>query len=185
MPLDQLLKGQGRCDHKVDGESSVSLDFRVESAGEVSGTKVPPQRRPGVEHNKDAAVQRHHNDMRMTMRTNRLEDQRTAHSRPAQTQSQCEQELEKVLDEISKMTFLNNKGSLENLYELKFPNCDKEGQYNLKQCHMSTHGQRGHCWCVDPLTGIQLPSSPKMRGDPNCGQYLSAPTTKPPAHTWK
>ena len=38
-----------------------------------------------------------------------------------------------VLEEISQMTFLNNKGSLENLYELKFPNCDKEGQYNLKQ----------------------------------------------------
>lgn len=48
-------------------------------------------------------------------------------------QSPCQQELDMVLEEISQMTFLNNKGSLENLYELKFPNCDKEGQYNLKQ----------------------------------------------------
>lgn len=50
-----------------------------------------------------------------------------------QGQSQCQQELDMVLEKISKMTFLNDKVSLENLYELKFPNCDKERQYNLKQ----------------------------------------------------
>lgn len=51
-------------------------------------------------------------------------------------QSQCQQELDKVLEEISKMTFHDNKGHLENLYELTFPNCDSNGQYNVKQvCH--------------------------------------------------
>lgn len=48
-------------------------------------------------------------------------------------QSQCQQELDKVLEEISKMTFHDNKGHLENLYELTFPNCDSNGQYNVKQ----------------------------------------------------
>lgn len=124
-------------------------------------------------------MHKHQNDLKKTMMTNRLEESRPGHPRPGQ--SQCQQELDKVLEEISKMTFINNKGSLENLYELKFPNCDKEGQYNMKQCHMSTHGQRGECWCVDPLTGVQLPSSPKVRGDPNCSQYLSGQETKPPA----
>lgn len=54
-------------------------------------------------------------------------------------QSQCQQELDKVLEEISKMTFHDNKGHLENLYELKFPNCDSNGQYNVKQvcCNMT------------------------------------------------
>lgn len=52
-------------------------------------------------------------------------------------QSQCQQELDKVLENISQMTFHDNKGPLENLYDLKFPNCDKTGQYNLKQVKWS------------------------------------------------
>ena len=39
------------------------------------------------------------------------------------------------------------------------------------QCNMSTHGQRGECWCVNPLTGVQIPETPKVRGDPNCNQF--------------
>lgn len=48
-------------------------------------------------------------------------------------QSACHQELDKVLEEISKMTSEENRGPLENLYGLKFPNCDRDGLYNLKQ----------------------------------------------------
>ncbi|KAL2081549.1 hypothetical protein ACEWY4_023402 [Coilia grayii] len=184
MPLDQLIKGMGQCVHKVEVEPTVSFEIR-EHSGEVSGTKAPSQRKQTKENprlNKDPAVYKFQNDMRKTMRTNRPEEPRTAHPRTG-PQSQCQQELDKILEEISKMTFLNNKGSLENLYELKFPNCDKEGQYNPKQCHMSTHGQRGECWCVDRNTGIQLTASPKVRGDPNCSQYLSGQETKAPTTT--
>ncbi|KAG7246154.1 hypothetical protein CRUP_003078, partial [Coryphaenoides rupestris] len=39
----------------------------------------------------------------------------------------CEQELNRVLEEVSRMTLQ------ENLYELHFPNCDRNGLYNLKQ----------------------------------------------------
>ncbi|ROL52243.1 Insulin-like growth factor-binding protein 2-B [Anabarilius grahami] len=95
-------------------------------------------------------------------------------------ESQCQQELDKVLENISQITFHDNKGPLENLYDLKFPNCDKTGQYNLKQCHMSNHGQRGECWCVNPFTGVQISSSPKVRGDPNCSQYYGGPELEPP-----
>ncbi|KAG5283407.1 hypothetical protein AALO_G00041730 [Alosa alosa] len=177
MPLDQLVKGLGQCGHKVDVEPTVSLENR-EQSGEVSGTKVPPQRKQTCILN--VAVHRHNQNIKKTMRTNWLEETRPAHPWPDQSHSRCQQELNKVLEEISKMTFINNKGSLENLYELKFPNCDKEGLYNMKQCHMSTHGQRGECWCVDPITGVQLPSSLKVRGDPSCSQYLSGQETKPP-----
>lgn len=31
------------------------------------------------------------------------------------------------------MTSDDNRGPLENLYELKFPNCDRHGLYNPKQ----------------------------------------------------
>lgn len=53
-------------------------------------------------------------------------------------QSQCQQELDRVLENISRITFHDNKGPLENLYDLKFPNCDKTGQYNLKQVKRPT-----------------------------------------------
>lgn len=36
------------------------------------------------------------------------------------------------------MTSEDNRGPLENLYGLKFPNCDKHGLYNPKQV---SHGQ--------------------------------------------
>lgn len=54
------------------------------------------------------------------------------------TQSACQQELDKVLEEIAKMTSEDNRGPLENLYELKFPNCDRHGLYNLKQVSYCT-----------------------------------------------
>uniref|UniRef100_A0A3B4XE53 Insulin-like growth factor binding protein 2a n=2 Tax=Seriola lalandi dorsalis TaxID=1841481 RepID=A0A3B4XE53_SERLL len=86
--------------------------------------------------------------------------------------TQCQQELDQVLERISKMPFRDNRGPLEDLYALHIPNCDKRGQYNLKQCKMSLHGQRGECWCVNPHTGRPIPSAPTVRGDPNCSQYL-------------
>lgn len=113
--------------------------------------------------------------------------------------TQCQQELDQVLERISKMPFRDNRGPLEDLYALHIPNCDKRGQYNLKQvstastwccnmqacghalliinntifqCKMSLHGQRGECWCVNPHTGQPIPSAPTVRGDPNCSQYL-------------
>uniref|UniRef100_A0A672YF42 Insulin-like growth factor binding protein 2b n=1 Tax=Sphaeramia orbicularis TaxID=375764 RepID=A0A672YF42_9TELE len=39
------------------------------------------------------------------------------------------------------------------------------------QCNMSVHGQRGECWCVNPLTGDQIPATPRVRGDPNCYRF--------------
>lgn len=47
--------------------------------------------------------------------------------------TQCQQDLDQVLERISKMPFRDNRGPLEDLYALHIPNCDKRGQYNLKQ----------------------------------------------------
>lgn len=118
------------------------------------------------------------NDVRSRMRTNLHEDRIQR-----EQQSTCQQELDMVLEEISRMTPEDNRGPLENLYGLKFPNCDRHGLYNLKQCNMSTHGQRGECWCVDPLTGVQIPETPKVRGDPNCNQFQEELRLMPTAAT--
>lgn len=54
-------------------------------------------------------------------------------------QTACQQELNEVLEEISRMTSEDNRGPLENLYRLKFPNCDKDGLYSLKQVRHAEH----------------------------------------------
>ncbi|XP_017547082.1 insulin-like growth factor-binding protein 2-B [Pygocentrus nattereri] len=178
-PLEQLIRGLGRCERRGEPTVSHGLPDISTEDGEVYGTRSPYQKKQTKDANywlKETAVRHHQNEQRTKMMVNRVDELKT----PRPRQSQCQQELDKVLEEISKMTFHDNKGTLENLYELKFPNCDQKGHYNLKQCHMSTHGQRGECWCVNPHTGVQIPSSIRVRGDPNCSQYTGGPELEPP-----
>ncbi|XP_026865528.2 insulin-like growth factor-binding protein 2-B isoform X2 [Electrophorus electricus] len=179
LPLQKLLQGLGRCENRVEPTASQDDRHTSPEYGESNGTRSLAQKKKDANYwqIKETAFRHHQNEQRTRMMVNRVEEPKT----PRPRQSQCQQELDKVLDEISKMTFHDNRGPLENLYELKFPNCDQKGQYNLKQCHMSTHGQRGECWCVNPHTGIQIPSSVRVRGDPNCSQYHGGPELEPPA----
>uniref|UniRef100_A0A3B5BJQ9 Insulin-like growth factor-binding protein 2-B n=1 Tax=Stegastes partitus TaxID=144197 RepID=A0A3B5BJQ9_9TELE len=170
-PLQQLIQGLGRCGQKVDIDVTIMSQVVLFClfVAEVHGTENPLTRRPAIDAWlwKESARKSLSNERKTKMKTNQLEEQRTQKV----PQSACQQELDKVLEEISKITSEDNRGPLENLYELKFPNCDKQGLYNLKQCNMSTHGQRGECWCVNPLTGVQIPATPRVRGDPNCNQF--------------
>ncbi|KAM9820846.1 insulin-like growth factor-binding protein 2-A [Neosynchiropus ocellatus] len=180
LPLEQLVQGQGQCRRKVDTEASTS---NVEQREENSGVAVEQLPVEGVSdipliHKsskdltwlspKESAVRQHRQEMKTKMKTNKVEEVKPARLK----QTQCQQELDQVLERISKMPFRDNRDPLEDLYALHIPNCDKRGQYNLKQCKMSLYGQRGECWCVNPHTGRQIPSSPTVRGDPNCSQYL-------------
>ncbi|XP_034549888.1 insulin-like growth factor-binding protein 2-B [Notolabrus celidotus] len=164
-PLQQLIQGFGRCGQKVD----LDVPTINGATNEVHGTENPLTKRPALDtwFWQELARTQNQRERKTKMKTNQLEEPQT----PKVPRSACQQELDKVLEEISKMTSEDNRGPLENLYELKFPNCDKHGLYNPKQCNMSTHGQRGECWCVDPLTGVQIPTTPKVRGDPNCNQF--------------
>ncbi|KAK1903247.1 Insulin-like growth factor-binding protein 2-B [Dissostichus eleginoides] len=145
-----------------------------QAKNEVHGTENPLAKRPSLDPWiwLESARKQHLNELKTRMKINQLEYPQTL----KELKSVCEQELEQVLEEISKMTSEDNRGPLENLYGLKFPNCDRQGLYNLKQCNMSNHGQRGECWCVDPYTGVQIPATPRVRGDPNCYQFQEDPT---------
>ncbi|XP_039673929.1 insulin-like growth factor-binding protein 2-B [Perca fluviatilis] len=168
LPLQQLIQGLGRCGQKVDLEVTTSLVHQA--TNEVHGTENPVTKRPPLAEAwiwQESARKQHLNERKAKMKTKQLEDPRTQKV----LQSACQQELDRVLEEVSKITSEDNRGPLENLYELKFPNCDRHGLYNLKQCNMSTRGQRGECWCVNPLTGVQIPATPKVRGDPNCNRF--------------
>uniref|UniRef100_A0A8C5HEH0 Insulin-like growth factor-binding protein 2-B n=1 Tax=Gouania willdenowi TaxID=441366 RepID=A0A8C5HEH0_GOUWI len=151
-PLQQLIQGFGRCGHRDDPEITESVVNEPTNGIVFCFCFLTIIKSFGKNY--------------LNIRRDN-----TFHSIDVLQISACEQELEKVLEDISKMTSEDNRGPLENLYELKFPNCDRQGLYNLKQCNMSTHGQRGECWCVNPLTGVQIPTTPKVRGDPNCNQF--------------
>ncbi|KAM4731124.1 insulin-like growth factor-binding protein 2-B [Anableps anableps] len=144
LPLHQLIQGFGRCTRRVE-QDLASLD--LQPTNEVHGTENPLIKRPLPDPwNRQEKVRMHIlNELKIRMKTNRHEDR--VQREPPIT---CQQELGLVLEEISRMTSEDNRGPLENLYGLKFPNCDRHGLYNLKQCNMSTHGQRGECWCVNP-----------------------------------
>nr|AHL84196.1 insulin-like growth factor binding protein-2b [Paralichthys olivaceus] len=180
LPLQQLIQGLGRCEQKVELDVTTSLDNQA-ATNEVHGTENPLVRRPAIDawHWQESARKQHLNERKTKMGINQLEDVRTQKL----SQSACQQELDMVLEEISKMTAEDNRGPLEDLYGLKFPNCDRHGLYNLKQCNMSTHGQRGECWCVNPLTGVQIPTTPKVRGDPNCYLFQEEIREMPTAAT--
>ncbi|XP_029689336.1 insulin-like growth factor-binding protein 2-B [Takifugu rubripes] len=174
LPLQELLDGFGHCGQKVDVDIT-SLDDL--STNEVHGTENPLAKRPSDARMwQESAMKQYQNKLKTKMKTNQFEDSRLQ----TVPQTPCQQELNEVLEEISRMTSEDNRGPLENLYRLKFPNCDKHGLYSLKQCNMSTQGQRGECWCVNPYTGVQIPETPKVRGDPDCHQYheetLAMPT---------
>ncbi|XP_059896435.1 LOW QUALITY PROTEIN: insulin-like growth factor-binding protein 2-B [Gadus macrocephalus] len=200
LPLQQLIQGLGRCGPRQE-EEAAPADPPPQGAGcqrsramgdldtacddktgtlktpkdEVHGTEGSPVRPAAIEppwsRTKVSAVIKHKNDLDSRMKNTQSDDARP----PLLSQSSCEQELNRVLEEISRMTLQ------ENLYELRFPNCDRNGLYNLKQCNMSTHGQRGECWCVDPMTGTQLPATPRVRGDPNCNLLHEDPGAVPTA----
>ncbi|KAL4660187.1 insulin-like growth factor-binding protein 2 isoform X2 [Arapaima gigas] len=190
LPLEQLVQGLGRCGHKVETEPVLSSEHgepsgEVQDQTDASLTPVPTQKKPTNNiprmDSKKYAVQLHLLNLKTKMKSNRPEEVKT----PPQKLSQCQQELDQVLERISKMPFSENRGRLEDLYSLHIPNCDKRGQYNLKQCKMSVHGQRGECWCVNPHTGQQIPGSPMVRGDPNCIQYFNGPETEAPVSPQK
>ncbi|KAM9709211.1 insulin-like growth factor-binding protein 2-B [Menidia menidia] len=179
-PLHQLIQGLGRCGQNVDVDGPDRAD-QLET-NEVHGTESPLTRKPPIDawYRQESARKQHQSQLRTKMRIHQSEDHRTG----IEPQSPCQEELNRALEEISKMTSEDNRGPLENLYELKFPNCDKDGLYNLKQCNMSTHGQRGECWCVNPLTGVQIPETPKVRGDPNCSRFQEELRPVPTATTF-
>ncbi|OCT63320.1 hypothetical protein XELAEV_18044418mg [Xenopus laevis] len=142
----------------------------------VAGPAVPGDFMPRKS-SKAHAVNRERANEQHRSKTNKSEDKK----RPAR--SLCQLQLDQVLERISGMHLPDDRGPLEHLYALPIPNCDKNGFFNLKQCKMSVNGQRGECWCVNPITGKVLPGSPTVRGDPECHLFYTNPEEERRAHT--
>lgn len=168
LPLQQLIQGIGRCGQRAEMDIySTSLD--EQATNEVHVTENPLTKRPGLASRcfQESIWNTEQNNRKKIMKVNEPDNTHTP-SKAKSFQNVCEEELNYVMDQISSLTSLDSRGPLESLYELRFPNCDRHGLYNHKQCNMSTNGQRGECWCVNPDTGMELLDTPRVRGDPNC-----------------
>ncbi|CAG5865955.1 unnamed protein product, partial [Menidia menidia] len=142
-PLHQLIQGLGRCGQNVD----------------VHGTENPLTRKPPIDawYRQESARKQHQSQLRTKMRIHQSEDHRTG----IEPQSPCQEELNRALEEISKMTSEDNRGPLENLYELKFPNCDKDG---LATCPPTASG--ASVGVSTPSRGFRSQRRPKSEGIP-------------------
>ncbi|KAG2458865.1 insulin-like growth factor-binding protein 2-A isoform X1 [Polypterus senegalus] len=180
LPLQELVQGNGRCGRRDDRENKGSYEHGMDTGtefldvSEVSLTDPQPENkktngRPTI---KDIAVIRmKHIDRGRQLNKGPKPSPAQEERRGRPKASLCQQELDQVLEKISMMHLHDDKGPLEHLYTLNIPNCDRRGLYNMKQCKMSVNGQRGECWCVNPETGLQIPDSPIVRGDPECHRY--------------
>ncbi|KAJ7405226.1 insulin-like growth factor-binding protein 2 isoform X1 [Willisornis vidua] len=50
----------------------------------------------------------------------------------------------------------------------------KKSRLSTGRCKMSVNGQRGECWCVDPIHGKVIQGAPTIRGDPECHLFYTA-----------
>ncbi|XP_078535391.1 insulin-like growth factor-binding protein 2 isoform X1 [Lissotriton helveticus] len=200
LPLEALMQGQGVCirrkdelggsqeratDSPDDRSEGVLIENQVDGAtvgagnggGSTGGVSMSKPGKPGM---KQIAVhqdrtQNHQKQMtRIHKHPQHGDDSKKL--RPPPSRTPCQQQLDQVLERISSMPLPDERGPLplEHLYVLHIPNCDKHGLFNLKQCKMSLNGQRGECWCVDPVTGKNIPGAPTVRGDPECPQYFTS-----------
>uniref|UniRef100_A0A8C6V2S7 Insulin-like growth factor binding protein 2b n=1 Tax=Neogobius melanostomus TaxID=47308 RepID=A0A8C6V2S7_9GOBI len=124
-PLQELLLGLGRCGPRVE------VSGNPEATNEVHSTENPMNRRPVLDTRiwQESALKQHLKETKTKMKNNNVDEYRINRG----PQSACQMELDKVLEEISKITTVDHRGPLENLSELKFPNCDPFGLYNIKQ----------------------------------------------------
>ncbi|XP_075033227.1 insulin-like growth factor-binding protein 4 [Mixophyes fleayi] len=76
----------------------------------------------------------------------------------------CHQALNIALERLASL----RTKTQEDFLNTPIPNCDREGNFNPKQCHPALDGQRGKCWCVDRKTGIKLHVPYDPNQDPDC-----------------
>ncbi|KAE8574828.1 hypothetical protein XENTR_v10003593 [Xenopus tropicalis] len=75
----------------------------------------------------------------------------------------CQKDLNRALEKLAAY----QTRTQEDFLSIPIPNCDRNGNYNPKQCHPALDGQRGKCWCVDRKTGVKLhiPYDPVLDAD--------------------
>ncbi|RLW04949.1 hypothetical protein DV515_00005592 [Chloebia gouldiae] len=170
------MLGSGKIDNGDDRSESILAENHVDGTmGILSGAGGRKPMKTGM---KELAVMREkvNEQQRQMGKVSKAhhnhEDSKK--SRLSTGRTPCQQELDQVLERISTMRLPDERGPLEHLYSLHIPNCDKHGLYNLKQCKMSVNGQRGECWCVDPIHGKVIQGAPTIRGDPECHLFYTA-----------
>lgn len=161
-PLHSLMHGQGICtdEHEVEERKAA-----MERQGEEEGGQAS-------EHPNSSTIRCSPQDKRCIQKTmarhpGRSTNQRSSGARddPKAALAPCRAELQRALDRL-----VTNTRTHDDLYTIPIPNCDKNGDFHIKQCHPARDGQRGKCWCVDQKTGLKLPGPLETHGELDCHQ---------------
>eukprot|EP00066_Takifugu_rubripes_P021542 XP_011610808.1 PREDICTED: insulin-like growth factor-binding protein 2-B [Takifugu rubripes] len=208
LPLQELLDGFGHCGQKVDVDITSLDDLSTNEVHGTENplAKRPSDARMWQE----SAMKQYQNKLKTKMKTNQFEDSRLqtvpqifdvlqiiycyvcttieVHGtenplakRPSDARMWQESAMKQYQNKLkTKMKTNQFEDSRLQTVPQCFPTCLVCVFFPPLQCNMSTQGQRGECWCVNPYTGVQIPETPKVRGDPDCHQYheetLAMPT---------
>ncbi|XP_010887466.1 insulin-like growth factor-binding protein 4 isoform X1 [Esox lucius] len=159
-PLHSLMHGQGLCTDEREAEDNSAMEKEDEIIPEHpnnSNIRCSPQDKRCIQ----KTLARH--PAKTNQRNQNTREDTKAALAP------CRAELQRALDRLG-----SNTRTHEDLFSIPIPNCDKNGDFHVKQCQPARDGQRGKCWCVDPKTGMRLPGSLELRGGLDCHQLLAA-----------
>ncbi|KAM4623024.1 insulin-like growth factor-binding protein 4 isoform 1-T1 [Discoglossus pictus] len=76
----------------------------------------------------------------------------------------CHDELNRALEKLA----ASQARTQDDFLSIPIPNCDRQGNFNPKQCHPALDGRRGKCWCVNKDTGVKLHAPYDPVADPDC-----------------
>ncbi|XP_069041918.1 insulin-like growth factor-binding protein 4 isoform X1 [Lepisosteus oculatus] len=165
-PLHSLMHGHGVCTDEREVEQLMAAEKEEQlNLDHPNNSHIPcsPQDKKCIQ--KQIARQQREKGSNQKTKNNR-ED-------PKPALAPCRADLQRALERLASHTRTH-----EDLYTIPIPNCDKNGDFNPKQCHPARDGQRGKCWCVDQKTGIRLTNPQDMRVDQSCQQLAADPQRK-------
>ncbi|XP_063815860.1 insulin-like growth factor-binding protein 4 isoform X2 [Pseudophryne corroboree] len=158
-PLHTLMHGQGVCT-EIEEIEAIQATFQTadDDHPNISLNPCPT--------NDKTCQQKEHAKLNWNamqrMKKHSLGRQ-TTNNQPAKMGS-CHKALNVALERLASL----RTKTQEDFLNTPIPNCDREGNYNPKQCHPALDGQRGKCWCVDRNNGSKLNVPYDPNQDPDC-----------------
>ncbi|XP_043910944.1 insulin-like growth factor-binding protein 4 [Protopterus annectens] len=162
-PLHKLIQGQGVCMEPSEIELIQSQQDPTMNIDHPNNSHYSPCHPP-----QDKKCQKYTVIIREKLHTaGRAQNNRVTVEEPKVLGS-CLKELQVALEKLASQSRTH-----EDFYTIPIPNCDRSGNFHVKQCHPALDGQRGKCWCVDTQTGRKLDKSPEVKGDLDCELLLT------------
>ncbi|XP_068119714.1 insulin-like growth factor-binding protein 4 isoform X2 [Hyperolius riggenbachi] len=158
-PLQTLMHGQGVC-ADIGEIEAIQGTFQTAEDDHPNISLNPCPMNDKMCLQKEQAKTIHNNLQKMRKHTMQRQ---TAINQPT-LMGTCHMSLNIALERLASL----RTKTQEDFLKISIPNCDRDGNFNPKQCHPALDGQRGMCWCVDRKTGSKLTTPYDPVHDPDC-----------------